>query len=182
MSERHQPHGESFTAPKHEQEKQTEQHHTHEYKVKDEEALTVEHIAQKVEQHAVSGKEYSRGETSEHKNHPMLVNRELMSMAYARALTRVRKRLSAPSRTFSKVVHAKAIEKPSEVIGATVARPSGLLGGAFIALIGTSILFWVSRHYGYEYNYLAAVLLFGLGMIVGLSVEGLVHIFKRKTK
>ena len=133
--------------------------------------LDTEQLSRSAEQQAISGKEMSHGDRADTKRHPVLVNKQLKDMAYMRAMTRVRKHLSMPSRAFSKVVHSKAVERPSEIIGNTVARPSGMLGGAFVATIGSSILLWVTKHYGYEYNYLAVILLFVIGMTLGLAVE-----------
>lgn len=130
-----------------------------------------EQLARKVEQYAISGKEMNHGDRADTKRHPVLVNKQLKDMAYLRAMTRVRKHLSLPSKAFSKVVHSKAVERPSEIIGNTVARPSGMLGGAFVAAVGSSILLWITKHYGYEYNYLAVVLLFVIGLTLGLAVE-----------
>ncbi len=116
------------------------------------------------------------------KHHPMLVNKQLKDMAYMRALTRTRKKLSAPARAFSKAIHSDILDKPSEAIGKTIARPSGMLGGAFFAMIGTSLLLWVTRHYGYEYNYLAAILLFAVGMVAGLLLEASIRSIRRGRK
>ena len=145
-------------------------------------SLDTEKLSKVVEQHAISGKEMSQGDRADTKRHPVLVNKQLKDMAYMRAMTRVRKHLSVPSRAFSKVVHSKALERPSEVIGNTVARPSGMLGGAFVAAIGSSILLWVTKHYGYEYNYLAVILLFVIGMTLGLAVEILWKTLKLKKR
>lgn len=133
--------------------------------------LSAEELAKKVEQHAISGEEMSHGEVADNKHHPVLVNKQLKDMAYSRAMTRVRKHLSLPSKLLSKAVHSKVLDKPSEVIGKTVARPSGMLGGAIFAAIGSSALLWITKHYGYEYNFLAVILLFGFGLVVGLAVE-----------
>ena len=46
-----------------------------------------------------------------------------------------------------------------------------MLGGAFFAAIGSSLLLWTTKRYGYEYNYLAVVLLFATGMVLGLTIE-----------
>lgn len=182
MSEREQHHGGEFVAPKHETEQRHEQAEkpSHHGEHNEHQTPSIEHLSRSVEQHAISGKESSRGENSETKQHPLLVNKALKEMAYNRALTRARKRLSVPSRAFSKVVHAKAIEKPSEAIGKTIARPSGMLGGAFFALVGSSVLLWISRHYGYEYNYLEDVLLFGIGMGVGIAIEGIIRLIRQR--
>ncbi len=111
--------------------------------------------------------------------HPVLVNKQLKDMAYSRALTRTRKHLSIPSRLLSRVVHSKALDRPSETVGKTIARPSSMLGGAFFALVGTSALLWITKKYGYEYNYLAVIVLFGIGMLVGLAIESLYKLIRR---
>jgi hypothetical protein len=140
----------------------------------------IDALSKSVEQHAISGKEMTPGDRVDNKHHPVLVNKHLKEIAYSRAMTRVRKHLSLPSRTFSKVAHSKFIDSPSEVIGNTVARPSGMLGGAFFAAVGSSILLWVTKHYGYEYNYLAVILLFAIGLVVGLSAELVWKSLKRR--
>lgn len=132
------------------------------------------------EKHAISGKERSAGEQQQAKNHPVLVNAQLKDMAFSRAMTRTRKRLSPVSRGFSKVIHSPAIDKPSEFIGKTIARPQGMLWGAVFAFIGTSGLLWITKHYGYEYNYLLAIILFVIGAVVGTAIEGLVYFLKSK--
>lgn len=140
----------------------------------------LEQLHKAAEKHAVSGKEHSAGEHQQVKNHPMIVNAQLKDMAFARAMTRTRKRLSPISRGFSKVIHASVIDKPSEFIGKTIARPQGMLWGAVFAFIGTSVLLWITRHYGYEYNYLLAIILFIAGAVIGTTVEGLVYLLKSK--
>lgn len=141
---------------------------------------SVEQIARTVEQHAISGKEMSRGDHADNRHHPVLINKQLKDMAYSRTMVRVRKRLSAPSRLLSRAVHSKVLERPSELASTTIARPSSMLGGAFIAAIGTSLLLWITKRYGYEYNYLAIVLLFAAGMILGLGVELAVKRLKKR--
>ena len=136
------------------------------------EKAQVEHLQSKVEKHAPLAQEIGHAEKeSSQKHHPVIVNKQLKETAYTRTMTRVQKRLSAPSRVFSKIVHSKALDKPSEVVGNTVARPSGMLGGAVFAFIGTSLLLWITRSYGYEYNYLAVIILFVVGMSAGLLTE-----------
>ena len=142
-----------------------------------------ENLAEKVESKAISKEEHKvsseRSERTE-QQHPAIVNKQLKEMAYERALTRTRKHLSIPSRLFSKAIHSKILDRPSEAIGNTVARPSSMLGGAFFALVGTSLLLWITKKYGYEYNYLATILMFGGGMIVGLIVESIFKLIRHR--
>ncbi len=140
----------------------------------------IENLHKSVEKHAISGKEHSAGEHHQAKNHPVLVNAQLKDMAFSRAMTRTRKKLSPISRGFSKIVHAPIIDKPSEFISKTIARPQGMLWGAVFAFIGTSGLLWLTRHYGYEYNYLLVIILFVTGAVIGTAIEGLLYLMKSK--
>lgn len=140
----------------------------------------LDNLHKAAEKHAISGKEHSAGEHQQVKNHPVLVNAQLKDMAFSRAMTRTRKRLSPISRGFSKVVHSSVVDKPSEFIGKTIARPQGMLWGSVFAFIGTSALLWITNHYGYEYNYLLVIILFVSGAIIGTAIEGIVYLLKSK--
>jgi hypothetical protein len=142
--------------------------------------ISVEALSKKVEQKAVSGKEFAPNDSSERRHHPVLVNKQLKDMAYSRAMTRARKQLSLPSKLLSKAIHSKILERPSELIEKTIARPSGFLGGALSSAIGTSVLLWISNRYGYEYNYLAVILLFVCGMAIGLIIEATTKLLRKR--
>lgn len=139
-------------------------------------------IKASVEKQAISGKEYSRGEDSETKQHPVLVSKQLKQMAFSRALTRTRKHLSAPSKALSKFVHNPAIDKVSEVSSKTVARPSALLSASAFSFIGSLILLLAVKKYGFEYNFFAFILLFVMGYIAGLFIELLYRSVSRKRR
>lgn len=140
----------------------------------------VEKAAKSAEQKAVSGKELSRSEKETPKSHPVLINKHLKDMAFSRAMTRARKKLSRPSRAFSKVVHNEVVDRTSETAGKTVARPVGLLWGSVFAFIGTSGLLWITRRNGYEYNYLLVIILFIVGLVVGNLAELAWRAYKNK--
>jgi hypothetical protein len=111
---------------------------------------------------------------------PGLVGKDLKSLKYKRTLQSVRKDLSGPERVLSRVVHNSAVDAVSEVAGKTIARPSGLLSGAFFAFLGSSIFLWVAKHYGYQYNFLLFTLLFVAGFGLGLLLELLVRLMRRR--
>jgi hypothetical protein len=85
-------------------------------------------------------------------NEPPLITFELKEIAYQRLLTRARRHLPTYSRAMSKIIHQPAVDAVSEAVGKTVGRPSGIIGGGLMALIGTSIYYYLARHYGYSYN------------------------------
>ena len=176
--------GESHKPPEHSNE-HIKQHHereaSHAEKQQHGNKEQLEHIQRTIEQQAVSGKEHSAGEQRQNSHqHPVLINKQLKDMAFHRAMTRTRKRLGPVSRKFSKVVHSTAIDKPSEFIGKTLARPQGMLWGAVFAFIGSSLLLWITRHYGYEYNYLAAILLFVTGTVIGTALEFIIRAVRKR--
>lgn len=105
---------------------------------------------------------------------PLHINSELKRITKDRELLHIQRRESAPVRSFSKLVHQPAVRAISDAASGTVSRPSGLLGGGLVALIGTSAYLYLSRHMGFEYNYFVFVLLFLAGFGIGLGLELLV--------
>ena len=112
---------------------------------------------------------------------PLLVNKDLKNIKYKRTLQSVRKDLKPAERVLSRVIHNEAVDAISEVAGKTIARPSGFLTGAVFAFLGSSIFLWVTKHYGYEYNFLFFVMLFAAGFIIGLLVEAGLRLAARKS-
>lgn len=105
------------------------------------------------------------------------VQHSLKANAYERTLARAQQKLSKPLRSFSKVAHNPVVDKISEVGAQTVARPSGLLGGGICSFIGSLILLYYSKHYGFRYNYLLLFVLFAAGFLIGAILELVVWFF-----
>jgi len=95
----------------------------------------------------------------------------LKAHAYEQSLKRLQKKLSKPDRALSKVVHNKTVEAISGVGASTVARPSGVLGGSICAFVGSVLLLYMARHYGFRYNYLLLFILFVGGFMLGSLIE-----------
>jgi len=149
-----------------------------------EKAEKLDDIRAESQEHAVSAQE-TLSKQSEHDQRPAqsspLVNKDLKDLKYKRTLQSVRKDLSVPERAFSKVVHNPGIERASEAAGKTIARPSGVLAGGFSALLGGSIYLYITKHYGYSYNFLFFILLFAAGFMFGLLVELLFRLLRRRS-
>lgn len=141
----------------------------------------LEAIQKSVEQVAISGKEMAPAESSANKAPAATYfSRELKKMTFNRSLNNARRHMGAPSKALSKVIHQPVIERVSEVAGATVARPSGILGGGLFAVLGSAILLYVTKHYGYHYNYLIFGMLFVGGFAAGMIVELVLRTVIRK--
>ncbi len=109
-----------------------------------------------------------------------LVSNELKDMAYRRTLKRAQNKLPAPVRAFSKIVHNPTVDAASEITGKTIARPSGVLAGGIFAFLGSSLFLYITKHYGYEYNYLLFALFFVGGFFAGLLLELGLRLSNRK--
>jgi len=110
------------------------------------------------------------------------ISRDLRQVSLQRELLQIRRRLPAPQRVLSRLVHQPVIRIVSQAAGSTVSRPSGLLGGSLVAFIGTSVYLYQARHVGYRYNYLVFLLLLAGGFVLGVALEGLVYLATRSRR
>ena len=99
------------------------------------------------------------------------INKRELDATYKRTMQQVQSELSTPSRAFSKVIHNKAIEKTSDALEATVARPNAILAGAITAFIFTLSIYLVAKNYGYRLSGFETIGGFILGWIVGLLFD-----------
>lgn len=83
----------------------------------------------------------------------------------------VRKDMSQASRTFSKIIHHPVVDKASDVVGKTIARPNLILAGALGTLILGSIVYFIAKRYGYVISGFEAIGTFILGWAIGGIVE-----------
>ena len=90
---------------------------------------------------------------------------------FKQRMTSVRSHMSAPSRSFSKVIHNPAVEKTSEVVGSTVARPNAILAGSVAAFILTTALYLVAKNVGYSLSGFETIGAFILGWIIGITFD-----------
>lgn len=110
---------------------------------------------------------------------PASINRELRQITLNRELRQLQRKLPTLQRNFSKIVHQPAVRVASEAAGKTISRPSGLLGGGIVALIGTSVYLYMAKHYGFEYKPSAFLMMLAAGFALGLALEFIVHMATR---
>lgn len=91
--------------------------------------------------------------------------------SYKKTMKQVESELSPIDRAFSKFIHNKAVERVSDAVGATVARPNAILVGSITAFVFTLAIFLVARYYGYPLSGTETIAAFGLGWLVGLLFD-----------
>ena len=100
---------------------------------------------------------------------------------YRQTMITLRHRMKPAARSFSKVIHAPAVEAASEVVGKTVLRPSVSLGATTTALLLTGFIYLYARAYGFELRGSEIWLTLIVGAIIGLLGEGVYKTYRRFT-
>lgn len=142
----------------------------------------VESLHEDVKDKAKLATETNVEDTAPNGGHMAMVGtqKELKKQSYDRTMKQVRSKLPAAERGLSKVIHQPLVNSISEVSGKTALRPSGVLGGSICAFLGSLGLLYVSKHYGFTYNYLMLFLFFVGGFFVGLLIEAVCRLVFRK--
>lgn len=86
-------------------------------------------------------------------------------------MSEIRTHMSTPSRAFSKVIHNKAVEKASEAVGSTIARPNAILSGAVFAFLLTLGVYLVAKNLGYQLSGFETIGAFVLGWVIGIIYD-----------
>lgn len=132
---------------------------------------TIENIQKSIESTAVSGKEYSVGESETPNEQQYGTTRKLKKSAYKKVIKQTQKSLKGPERSFSKAIHQPTVERVSEVTAKTIARPTGILFGSICAFVVSAVVYYLSKRNGFTYNYLLFLLVFVGGYTLGLLIE-----------
>ena len=143
---------------------QLEQKEHHHKRVEEEEAALeqatelAKEAGEKLEAHKVPAQVERR------KGAPSKKQRE---QAFDSKMQEVRSEMDPASRFLSKLIHAKPIEKTSDIVGSTVARPNAMLSGSITAFIGVTLFYFIAKYYGFHLSGFETIGAFVLGWIIG---------------
>lgn len=119
-----------------------------------------------------AGKEHrSGGEPTASATVIRKITKKEKDRAYKQTLARAQSEMSAPQRAFSKMIHAPIVERSSEVVGSTIARPNALLSGSIVAFMILTVMYVVARQYGYHLSGFEMIGSYALGWVIGLTVD-----------
>ena len=99
------------------------------------------------------------------------INKKQHEESYKKTLRQVQKELPIGSRVFSKITHLKVIERTSDIIGGTIARPDAMLSGAFFAFIATLLVYVVAKNLGYLLSGFETIAAFIIGWLAGIIYD-----------
>jgi hypothetical protein len=100
-----------------------------------------------------------------------VVSKKERTASYKHHMKQLQSELSPTQRTFSKFIHNPVVEKTSEVVGNTVARPNAVLSGAIVAFFLVLGVYLVSKYYGYTLSGFETIGAFIVGWVLGILYD-----------
>ncbi len=100
-----------------------------------------------------------------------VVSKKERNASYKHHMKQLQSELSSAQRTFSKFIHNPVVEKTSEAVGSTVARPNAILAGAVVAFFLVLAVYLVSKFYGYTLSGFETIGAFIVGWILGMLYD-----------
>lgn len=91
--------------------------------------------------------------------------------SYARRLAHTRAHMSPAEKAFSSIIHQKTVEKVSDVVGSTIARPNATLAGAVTAFVAVLGVYLVAKVYGYPLSGFETIAAFIVGWVAGILFD-----------
>lgn len=91
--------------------------------------------------------------------------------SFLQTMDTVQQELPVSNRIFSKIIHNKVIEKTSDILGNTIARPNSVLAGAIVAFILTLLTYTVAKTIGYRLSGFETIGAFIIGWIIGVLYD-----------
>ncbi|MFZ2125014.1 MAG: hypothetical protein WA087_02060 [Candidatus Saccharimonadales bacterium] len=99
------------------------------------------------------------------------INKKLTDDSYRKTMKLVQSQLPASQRHFSKLIHTGFIEKLSDIMSSSLARPNSIFLGSFFAFLITLGLYFMSKITGYSISGSEIILAFFAGWIIGLIYD-----------
>lgn len=99
------------------------------------------------------------------------ISKKEKEASFKKEMARVQAELSPPARVFSKFIHSKPVEKTSEVVGATIARPNAILSGAIVAFVLVLAVYLVAKNLGYVLSGFETIGAFIVGWVIGVLYD-----------
>jgi len=114
-------------------------------------------------------KNKSEKETTSSRRGPL--GKKQREKSFKQTINQVQSQLPANSRVFSQIIHNKSVEKVSDVLGSTIARPDAILAGAFVAFILTLLTYTVAKTIGYALSGFETIAAFIIGWLIGIIYD-----------
>lgn len=99
------------------------------------------------------------------------ISKKERSAAYKRHMKQVQAAMNPAQRAFSRFIHAQPVEKASEFVGSTVARPNSILFGAIAGFALVLAVYLIAKNLGYVLSGFETIGAFIAGWILGILYD-----------
>jgi len=99
------------------------------------------------------------------------ISKKEKTASFKKHMAQVQAELPPTQRAFSKLIHSPVVEKTSEVVGGTIARPNAILSGAIVAFVLVLAVYLVAKHYGYVLSGFETIGAFIVGWVLGVLYD-----------
>lgn len=99
------------------------------------------------------------------------ISKKDRNASYNKTMSHIQSEMPAPSRAFSKVIHNPVVEKTSDIVGSTVARPNAIAAGAISAFVVSFAVYMIARYYGYPLSGFETIGSFIAGWLLGVLFD-----------
>ena len=99
------------------------------------------------------------------------ISKKEKEASFKRHMKDVQTQLPPMQRAFSKVIHNPVVEKTSEFIGGTVARPNAILAGSVVAFFAVLAVYLVAKNLGYVLSGFETIAAFIVGWGIGILYD-----------
>lgn len=99
------------------------------------------------------------------------ISKKERDASFKKHIKHVQEELPAPQRAFSKLIHNKVVERTSEAVGATVARPNAILAGAVVAFLAVLVVYLLAKNLGYVLSGFETIGAFAVGWLLGILYD-----------
>ncbi len=110
-------------------------------------------------------------ETHNYYSNQGFISKKQKDISYKKTIKRLQTEMKPSEKVFSQIIHNPLVEKTSEIISRTIARPNPLLYGSFFAFIITIISYSIARRMGYKLSGFETILSFFIGWTIGLAYD-----------
>lgn len=131
---------------------------------------------------AIAGPEHSAAETESQapRSESTPANKKQREASFKQTMKTVQTDMSLPERTFSKVIHNPTVERVSDFVGKTIARPDALMSGALCSFLAVLTLYVTARYVGFALSGFETIGAFIVGWLIGLGYDLLKSGFGKK--
>lgn len=117
------------------------------------------------------GKDAEKSKSRSYPSRRESIGKKQRNESYSRTLKQVQSELPTSSRIFSKITHNKLVEKTSDVVSGTIARPNAMLSGAVVAFIATLLTYTIAKTIGYALSGFETIAAFMIGWLLGVIYD-----------